>query len=64
MFLAASPNGVKVWAVEDRLVQVLRNLIGNAHSFSPPRGRILVRVRPVGGMAEHGRSTSITRRER
>jgi len=33
----APPNGLSVWAVEDRLVQVLRNLIGNAQSFSPPR---------------------------
>ena len=48
----APPNGLKVWAVEDRLVQVLRNLIGNAHSFSPPRGRIGVRIRDVGTMAE------------
>ncbi len=48
----APPNGMKVWAVEDRLVQVLRNLIGNAHSFSPPRGRIAVRVREAGGLAE------------
>ena len=48
----APPNGLKVWAVEDRLVQVLRNLIGNAHSFSPPRGRIRVRVRDAGGTAE------------
>jgi len=50
--VVAPPNGLAVWAVEDRLVQVLRNLIGNAHSFSPPRGRIVVRVREAGGMAE------------
>jgi two-component system sensor histidine kinase ChvG len=48
----APPNGLSVWAVEDRLVQVLRNLIGNAHSFSPARGRIAVRVRDAGGLAE------------
>ncbi|MEA2739270.1 MAG: two-component system, OmpR family, sensor histidine kinase ChvG, partial [Acetobacteraceae bacterium] len=50
--VVAPPNGLAVWAVEDRLVQVLRNLIGNARSFSPPRGRIVVRVRDAGGMAE------------
>jgi two-component system sensor histidine kinase ChvG len=50
--VVAPPNGLKVWAVEDRLVQVLRNLIGNASSFSPPRGRIVVRVRDAGGVAE------------
>jgi two-component system sensor histidine kinase ChvG len=50
--VVAPPGGIKVWAVEDRLVQVLRNLIGNAQSFSPPQGRIVVRVRPGGEMAE------------
>ncbi len=48
----APPTGLKVRAVEDRLVQVLRNLIGNAQSFSPPRGRIILRVRDTGGTAE------------
>ena len=48
----APPTGITVWAVEDRLVQVLRNLIGNAHSFSPPLGKILVRGRDVGEMVE------------
>jgi two-component system sensor histidine kinase ChvG len=40
--------------VEDRLVQVLRNLIANAHSFSPARGRILLRAHETGGMVEIG----------
>jgi two-component system sensor histidine kinase ChvG len=44
----APAAGMQVLAVEDRLVQVLRNLIGNAHSFSPPKGRILVRVKDLG----------------
>jgi two-component system sensor histidine kinase ChvG len=47
-----APPTLAVWAVEDRLVQVLRNLIGNAHSFSPPRGRIIARARDAGGVAE------------
>lgn len=38
--------------VEDRLVQVLRNLIGNAASFSPPGGQIWLTARETGGMVE------------
>lgn len=34
--------------IEDRLVQVLRNLIGNAISFSPPDGRIALRAWSAG----------------
>jgi two-component system sensor histidine kinase ChvG len=41
-----------VLGVEDRLVQVLRNLIGNAASFSPPGGHIVLRARETGGVVE------------
>ncbi len=41
-----------VLAVEGRLVQVLRNLIANAESFSPARGTILLRARETGAMVE------------
>ena len=33
-------------------MQVLRNLIANAQSFSPPRGRIWLRAREAGGQVE------------
>jgi len=39
-------------AIEGRLVQVLRNLIGNATSFSPRDGRIVLRARDIGAWAE------------
>jgi two-component system sensor histidine kinase ChvG len=52
--VVAPPAGMQVLAVEDRLVQVLRNLIGNAQSFSPRKGRILVRVKDLGTQAEIG----------
>jgi len=41
-----------VQAVEGRLVQVLRNLIGNARSFSPRNGTILLQARGTGSMVE------------
>jgi two-component system sensor histidine kinase ChvG len=48
-----TPSGALiVRGVEGRLVQVFRNLIGNAVSFSPPRGRVVVRARPAGAMME------------
>ena len=43
---------LSVLAVEGRLVQVLRNLIGNAHSFSPPDGLIWLRGRDAGHCVE------------
>ena len=41
-------TGLYVRGVEDRLVQVFRNLIGNAESFSPPGGRIAIAARQSG----------------
>jgi len=38
-----------VWGIESRLVQVLRNLIANAVSFSPPDGRISLSATRGGG---------------
>ena len=48
MVLAEPRAPAVVQAVEDRLVQVLRNLIGNAQSFSPPGGRITLAAVPEG----------------
>jgi two-component system sensor histidine kinase ChvG len=47
------PEGkLVVQAVEGRLVQVLRNLIANARSFSPPGGCIGVVAREAGGVVQ------------
>lgn len=47
------PEGeLAVRAVEDRLVQVLRNLITNARSFSPDNGNVTLRARDSGSLVE------------
>lgn len=52
LVLDAPAAGLWVRGVEGRLVQVLRNLIANAVSFSPPHGRIFLRGRETGGVIE------------
>lgn len=52
MVLEAPPGPLTVRAVEGRLVQVLRNLIGNAASFSPPHGSIRLRAAESGSNVE------------
>ncbi|WP_426954987.1 stimulus-sensing domain-containing protein [Muricoccus radiodurans] len=47
-----APPVLIVRGVEGRLVQVFRNLLGNALSFSPSGGRVHVRARLTGAMAE------------
>ncbi|WP_137181204.1 stimulus-sensing domain-containing protein [Roseomonas sp. AR75] len=47
-----TPERLIVRGVEGRLVQVFRNLIGNAVSFSPQDGHVWVRARPVGAFVE------------
>jgi two-component system sensor histidine kinase ChvG len=48
----APHEGLVVRAVEGRLVQVLRNLIANARSFSPKEGRITLAGHEAGGVVE------------
>ena len=52
LVLDAAEAPLEVRGVEGRLVQVLRNLIGNAISFSPPNGTITLHARDTGAMIE------------
>ncbi|WP_051212803.1 stimulus-sensing domain-containing protein [Rubritepida flocculans] len=46
------PEQLVAMGVEDRLVQVFRNLLGNAVSFSPEGGRVWLRAREAGAEVE------------
>jgi two-component system sensor histidine kinase ChvG len=52
MVVDAPTEGLVVRGVEGRVVQVLRNLIGNAMSFSPSQGKITLRGRETGNIIE------------
>ncbi|GJL70649.1 MAG: hypothetical protein NPIRA06_32840 [Nitrospirales bacterium] len=40
-------DSLTAWGDQDRLHQIVTNLVHNAHKFSPPEGRILVRASPA-----------------
>lgn len=50
--LEAPPGPMVVRGVEGRIVQVFRNLLGNAISFSPARGQVRVKARHAGAVVE------------
>jgi two-component system sensor histidine kinase ChvG len=52
MEVEAPAEGLTVRGVEGRIVQVFRNLIGNAISFSPRDGKVGIRAQALGGHVE------------
>jgi two-component system sensor histidine kinase ChvG len=50
--LETEPGALVVRGVEGRIVQVFRNLLGNALSFSPPAGKVVVKARQTGSVVE------------
>jgi two-component system sensor histidine kinase ChvG len=50
--LEAEAGPLSVRGVEGRVVQVFRNLLGNAVSFSPPGGKVTLRARAAGSVVE------------
>jgi two-component system sensor histidine kinase ChvG len=52
VLLEAEDGPLVVRGVEGRVVQVFRNLLGNALSFSPPHGTVKVIARHAGAMVE------------
>lgn len=52
VLLEGEAGPLVVRGVEGRIVQVFRNLLGNALSFSPPRGQVKVTARHAGAMVE------------
>jgi signal transduction histidine kinase len=44
------PSGLpRVWGDRERVQQIVDNLVGNAYNYTPPGGRILVRLQRRGG---------------
>jgi signal transduction histidine kinase/putative methionine-R-sulfoxide reductase with GAF domain len=43
--LAVSPDLPPVWGDHDRVIQILTNLVSNAHKYTPPNGKITIAAR-------------------